>query len=286
VEANARIMVSMSVALIAGPSLGGLLVQLLTAPVALAADAASFLASAFTVSRVHFEETLPPITHRKSLYREVRDGLTWLRSEPVLLRLTVCIGLANMSLYGVQAVIVVYATRDLGLEPAQLGLALGAMGPATLIGALVAGNVARRFGLGPTLIAALSGETISRFLILAAGGPPVIAMLWLGAAQLTFGFIAPLWDVNANSLRQSATPQHLLGRISAASAAIGVGLAPVGALLAGWIGEVAGPRAALLEAALVTLVSVTILVRSPVPGLRDPTGYLAQRAAKPGQSLS
>jgi predicted MFS family arabinose efflux permease len=210
----------------------------------------------------------------------------WLRNEPILLRLTICIGLANMSLYGVQAVIVVYATRDLGLEPAQLGLALGAMGPATLIGALLASQVARRFGLGRTLIASLSGEALSRVLILVAGGPPVVAMLCLGAAQLTFGFIAPLWDVNANSLRQSATPHELLGRITAASSVIGVGMAPIGALLAGWIGEVAGPRVSLLESALVTLVSLAILVRSPVPRLVSPSSYLAERATQAGEVLS
>jgi hypothetical protein len=91
--------------------------------------------------------------------------------------------------------------------------------------------------------------------------------LWIGLAQVLFGFIAPLWDVNANSLRQAATPERLLGRVSAASTFVSVGMAPIGALLAGWIGEVAGLRAALLETAIVTLVALAVLVRSAVPRL-------------------
>jgi hypothetical protein len=121
------------------------------------------------------------------------------------------------------------------------------------------------------MVGALCGEAASRVVLVAAGGPPLVAALSIGLSQLLFGFIAPVWDVNAHSLRQSATPEQLQGRVSAASTFVGVGMAPIGALLAGWIAEVAGVRAALLETTLVTLIAVAILVRSPVPKLRDPS---------------
>jgi len=270
VEANSRIIVSFSVAQIAGPSIGGVLVQILSAPLALAADATSFLVSALCVWRVKLDEHTT--TERKTLWREVGDGLRWLRGEPVLFRLTVSIGLANLAWYGVQAIIVVYATRDLGLTPAMLGAAVGLIGPASLAGALLAGTLARRFGLGPVLVASLCGEAASRVVLLLAGGPPWLAALTIGLSQLLFGFIAPLWDVNASSLRQSATPQPLLGRVSAAGAFVGTGMAPIGALLAGWIGESAGLRPAFVFTAIVTLIAVAVLVRSPVPRLRSPEG--------------
>jgi MFS family permease len=277
IEANSRNIVSFSVAQIAGPSLAGILVQLLSAPVALMADAASFLVSAFSVWRVKLPES--PTRDRKHLLHEVLEGLRWLRGQPILFRLTLSIGLANLAWYGVQAITVVYATRDLGMSPATLGVALGMMGPASLLGALVAGPLARRFGLGPVLVASLTGEAASRVILLFAGGPPLVAAVILGLSQLLFGFIAPLWDVNANSLRQSATPRPLLGRVSAASTFVGVGMAPIGALSAGWIGESAGLRAAILFTTLVTLLALAILVRSPVPTLRDPAHALRTRAA-------
>jgi MFS family permease len=276
-EANSKNIASFSVAQIAGPSLAGILVQLLSAPIALLADAGSFVVSAVTVWRVKLQET--PAPQRKHLWHEVLDGLNWLRGEPILFRLTLSIGLANLAWFGVQAIIVVYGTRDLAMTPAMLGVALGLMGPASLIGALVAAPLAHRFGLGPVLVASLVGEAASRFVLLFAGGPPLVAAITLGTSQLLFGFIAPLWDVNANSLRQSTTPRPLLGRVSAANTFVGVGMAPIGALLAGLIGETAGLRAALLFTALVTLVAVAVLVRSPVPGLRDPAHALSTRAA-------
>ena len=269
-EANGKLIMSFSVAQIAGPSLAGVLVQALSAPLALLADAASFIVSALCVWRVRLPESRAPVEGRTSIWHEVMQGLVWLRGEPILFRLTLSIGLANLAWYGVQAVIVVYATRDLEISPALLGLALGATGPASLLGAVLAAPMARRFGVGPVMVASLTGEAASRVVLLAAGGPPLVAMLWIGLSQVLFGFIAPLWDVNANSLRQSATPERLLGRVSAASTFVGVGMAPIGALLAGWIGEAVGLRAALLETTVVTLIALAVLVRSAVPSLRDP----------------
>jgi predicted MFS family arabinose efflux permease len=267
-EANSKMIMSFSVAEVAGPSLAGVLVQLLSAPLALIADAVTFVVSALCVWHIRLHEPGTSVEDRTSIWHEVVQGLVWLRGEPILFRLTLCIGLANLAWFGVQAVIVVYATRDLGLSPALLGITLGMIGPASLLGAFVAAQVAHRFGLGRTLVASLTGEAISRVILLVAGGPPLVAALSIGMAQLLFGFIASLWDVNANSLRQSATPEGLLGRVSAASTIVGVGMAPIGALLAGWIGEVAGLRMALLETTLVTLLALAILVRSPVPKLR------------------
>jgi MFS family permease len=275
VDANSKLIVSFSVAQIAGPSLAGVLVQVVSAPLALFADATSFIFSAACTARIRLHEPRSHTPDRKSIVHDVLQALVWLRYQPVLFRLSVCIGLANLAWYGVQAVIVVYATRDLGLSPAVLGLALGMVGPATLVGAVIAGHLARRYGLGPILVFSLAGEFASRVLLVGAGGSPATAALCLGASQLVFGFIAPLWDVNANSLRQSATPPEMLGRVTAATTFVGLGLASVGALLAGWIGEVAGMRVALLGTAVITLVAVTVLVRSPVPGLRDPASALS-----------
>ncbi len=239
-EANSKTIVSFSIAQIAGPGLAGILVQALSAPFALLADAASFVVSAACVWWMHLDEPRPVSRPAQSLQRDVIEGIRWLRREPIIFRLTLSIGLANLAWYGVQAIIVVYATRDLGISPALLGLALGAIGPASLIGAMVAGQTARRLGLGPTLVLSLSGEALSRVLLVLAGGSPESAALCIALSQAVFGFIAPLWDVNANSLRQTTTPERLLGRVTAATLFVGVGMAPIGALLAGWIGEVAG----------------------------------------------
>jgi predicted MFS family arabinose efflux permease len=279
IEANSKLIISFSLSQVIGPSLAGVLVQVISPPLALLADAASFVVSAACFWRVRVPEPVAGSSDRAGIWHEVMEGLRWLRGEPILFRLTVSIGLANMAWYGVQAVVVVYATQDLGLSPAMLGLSLAAIGPASLVGALVSAQTARRLGLGPTLVISLTGEAISRVVLMVAGGPPLVAAITIGLSQALFGFIAPLWDVNANSLRQTATPERLLGRVSAASTFVGVGMSPIGALLAGWIGQVAGSRIALLEATVVTLIALLVLVWSPVPRMREPAAATRLGAA-------
>jgi MFS family permease len=269
-DANGAMLVAFSFALIAGPSLAGVLMQVVAPPVVLLADAASFAFSACYALISEPKATMPHAP-RAGMLSELGEGLAWLRANDVLLRLTVTIGLANLAWFGVQAVMVPFATRDLALSPAQLGLALGVTGPFSLVGAIVAARMARLVGLGPTLVTSLSGELLSRIVLVLASGPPLAAAAMVGASQALFGLIAPLWDVNSSALRQSITPERLLGRVSAASTFVGLGAAPIGALLCGFIGDVAGPRAAIATAAAVTVVAVGCLLVPSVLRLRAPS---------------
>jgi predicted MFS family arabinose efflux permease len=270
-DANSAMLVAFSFAVIAGPSLAGVLMQVVAPPVVLLADAASFAFSAACYVLISEPKATTPHALRAGMLSEIGEGLAWLRGNDVLLRLTVTIGLANFAWFGVQAVMVPFATRDLALSPAQLGLALGVTGPFSLVGAIVAARMARLVGLGPTLVTSLSGELLSRIVLVLASGPPLAAAVIVGASQAVFGLIAPLWDVNSSALRQSITPERLLGRVSAASTFVGLGTAPMGALMCGFIGDVAGPRAAIATAAAVTVVAVGCLLVPSVLRLRAPS---------------
>jgi MFS family permease len=186
-----------------------------------------------------------------------------------------CVALANLAWFGQQALLVLYATRELSLPPALLGIVLAAAGPAGLASAVLVSRITRRWGLGPTLVASLAIETVSRVMIPLAGGPsesaaPELAALVLLLSQALFGFSAPLWDVNALSLRQAITPDRLLGRVNAAASVVAFGTAPVGSLLAGWLGETIGVRSALLAMALFTLLATLRAYHSPVRSMREP----------------
>lgn len=170
VRANARLQSSDAVAQVAGPSLGGVLVQALTAPIAMAVDAASFLVSAVFLFAIRTAETTPPAAARRRFWDEIAEGLAWVRGSPILVRTIVAIALANIEWFGVQAVLIVYATAELHLSPAVLGIALAAAGPFSIAGAALAGPVIARWGLGPTMIVALALEAASRLMLPFAGG--------------------------------------------------------------------------------------------------------------------
>ncbi len=270
VAANSRLAASSAVARIAGPAAGGVLVQLLLPPLALLADVASFVAAAACKATIRAADRPPVRGARPGLWGEMREGIGWVRANDIIVRLTVGVAIANFAWSGVQALFVVYATRALGLSPALVGLTLAVIGPASLLGALAAGPLSRRWGLGPTMLAALALEAASRLALPLAAGPPLAAAAVLALSQALMGFVGPLWNVNATSLRQALTPDHLLGRVAATVGFLGWCLAPLGALTCGWLGAALGLRPTLLGTALVTLLAVAYLARSPVPAIRTP----------------
>ena len=271
VEANSRLQASNAVSQVAGPSLGGILVQALTAPIAMLVDAATFLISAAFIALIRTAEALRPRDPERSVWREIGEGLRFLYRQPILFRSTVAIALANIEWYAVQAVIVVYGTRELGLPPALLGISLAAIGPFSLLGAALAGPLIARWGLGSVMIVALFLETLSRLLLPFARGTPLEGAAILMSSQALLGLTVPLWTVSSFSLAQAVTPERLLGRVNAAVRLVAFGVAPPAALGAGLLADVIGLRATLFIAGVLAALAFLYLVASPVRGYRQPT---------------
>jgi MFS family permease len=269
VPANSRLQASNAVAQVAGPSLGGILVQALTAPVAMLFDAIAFIVSAVLIASIRTRETVRSSAERESVLREIADGLRWMRDHEVLFRSILAIALANVEWYAVQAVLVLYATRELALTPAVLGIAIAAIGPVSLLGAALAGPLMTRYGLGPVMIAALFLETLSRFLLPVAGGDQIRAAAILALSQALIGITVPLWIVSSQTLQQAVTPEHLLGRVSAATRFVAMGVAPPSAIGAGVLADAIGLRPTLLGAALIAALAFLYLFFSPVRRFRS-----------------
>src|SRR5256885_15158963 len=242
VAANSRLQASSAVAQVAGPSLGGILVQALTAPIAMLWDAVGFIVSAVFIATIRSQESPRAREAERSVWHEITAGLRWVRGQPIVFRCITAIALANIEWFAVQGVLVVYATRELGLSPALLGVSLAAIGPLSLLGAGLAGPLTARWGLGPVMIAALFLETLSRLLLPFASGTPVQAATVLGVSQALLGLTVPLWTVSSASLIQALTPDGLLGRVSSATRFIGFVVAPPAAFGAGIVGGLVGLR--------------------------------------------
>jgi len=243
VEANSKLGASDSVAEIAGPPLGGLLVQLVSAPLAVALNSLSFVASALALRGVRAEEAAPtPPAERPGARRELAEGLAAVRARPALAAL---LGIAvTQSLAGgvIGTLYDVYLIRELGLSPALVGLTIGVGGAAALAGAFLAEPAVRRLGLRPTLAAALLVGWASSALIPLAHG--AWALWFVVAAQLS-DVAGAIFAINAISLRQSVTPDRLLGRVNAGFNVLTLGAGLLGALAGGLLGQTLGMRAAL-----------------------------------------
>lgn len=270
VEGNSKLLASASAAEIAGPGIAGGLVQWVTAPVAVALDAVSYVVSALFVSRIRTEESHSAPRSERSVVREAREGLSALLKDPLLKALVIASTASNVD-FAVHATLrILYATRDLGLEPALLGLVFGLGGVGGLPAAFLAGKAARRFGLGPTIIAAEVLIALGGLCFPLAGGPVPVVVGTLALGMLLISLGAMTYVITVGSLRQSVTPHRLQGRVSASARFISRSAIPVGAIAGGLLGEWLGLRLTLGIASAGSLLIALYLLLSPVGPLREP----------------
>src|SRR5229473_5919264 len=271
VEGNSKLEMSRSVAQITGPGVAGALVQLVTAPLAVAVDAASFVASVIFLLFIRTSEP-PPVQHAdgpSSIWGEPRAGLAVVLRNPLLRSIAGCTGTSNLFSNAMFAVYVLYLTRQLGIGPALLGLILAAAGPGALLGALVAGNVAARFGLGTTIIGSALVAAAVNLLVPLAGGPIVVVAGMLMLSQFIGGISNPIYNINQVSLRQAITPDRLQGRMNASMRFIVWGTIPVGALMGGALGDAIGLRPTLTLMVACYLLAPLWVLFSPVRQLKE-----------------
>jgi predicted MFS family arabinose efflux permease len=167
------------------------------------------------------------------------------------------------------AVYVLYATRELGVGPALLGIIFAAGGPGALLGAVVAGRLAERFGLGLTIIGASVATGLSSLLVPLASGPPLVIAAVLLVAMFVGGVTNPVYNINQVSLRQAITPDRLQGRMNASMRFIVWGTIPIGALIGGALGDAIGLRPTLALMAACSLIAPLWIAFSPVRQLKE-----------------
>jgi MFS family permease len=267
VRGNARLETTRSIAQTAGPAAGGGLVSLLTAPIAIAADAISFCISALFLLSIRTRDAPAPDTSARHLRTELREGVAYLWRQPILRANLFSAGLANFSYGIVWALVLVYAVRVLDLGAATIGIVLAAGQAVGIVGAAVAPRIARRIGIGPTLIGAMALPGPAILLIAFAGRSTAIPFLAAGWAL--WSLAALVTGVTGVSIRQALVPQRLQGRVAGATRSVIFGVAPVGALVGGTIATTAGYRTAFLVAAVTGFATFVPLFLSPARRLRE-----------------
>lgn len=271
VEANSKLSASRSVSFIAGPAVGGVLVQALTAPVAVIADALSFVASAILVGRTRVDEpAVPAASSGPSLLRRAREGLTFVIHEPVMRAGLLCATTVNFFTFlSGTGLLVLFADRVLQLSPGAIGLAFGVGATGGLLGAVASPAIARRLGIGRSIVAGAVLFPAPFALIAAATGPAWARLGTLGTAEFLSAFGVMLFDVNLNSLQTSVVPDGLRSRVAGAYSTVNYGVRPLGALIGGELATLAGLRVTLIVAAVGGAMSALWLLASPIPGVRE-----------------
>jgi predicted MFS family arabinose efflux permease len=268
-EANARISVTESVAEIGGPSLAGVLFQWLTAPFAVAVNAATYLLSALVLAQIRAVEPPREPGRRRGWVHGVVTGARTSWAEPRV-RISL-IMTATGGLFGgfFSALYIAFVLRELGLSPALLGLGIAAGGIGALTGSLLTQPIARRIGVGPAICLMGAAAALGTMILLFAPhatGPAMAALVvsqFLGDA---FG-VVPL--ILATSLRQVLLPQSVLGRVGATFRAVYGATMVAGALMGGVLGQAFGMRRVLFFAIAGLLIGPALGALSPLRRVRE-----------------
>jgi MFS family permease len=268
VEANSRIQSSLTVASLIGPGLAGAAVQVLTAPVAIAVDAVSYLVGSLTSAWTRVEEAVPLASGRRPV-AEAKEGQVWLWRQPLVRAITLTIVLNNGGGNVTFAVYVLYFVTQVGITPTQLGLIFAISGVSSLLGARLSRPLVARGWLGPVMAAGAGLVVLGQSgTLIAAFAPRQDAFAILIGFSAVLGCALMVYNVNQQSIRQAVTPDRLLGRVQSGTFVLLAIAQVAGSLLGGAIGQLAGLRTAIAVGVLITLTSALPSILSPLRTLR------------------
>lgn len=264
VSANSKLNISRSASFSAGPAIGGYLIQLLTAPVAVIVDAFSFLASAAFLSRI---PSAPSVVSDSP--GGVGPGLRYVFGHPYLRAALACVTTLNFFTFIAQALAVLFASRTLGLPAGVIGLAFGLGAVGGLAGAAFAPRLSRRYGVGRLVLIGSILFPVPIAVMALATGPHWVAATIIAAGEALSAAGVMIFDINLNSVQLAVTADHMRSRVAGVFSTINYGSRPLGAVVGGLLGSWIGVRPTLLVAAAGGALCSLWLLPSPIPAIRD-----------------
>jgi len=289
VEGNRNLQASASTAQVAGPTIAGIIISIITAPIAIAIDACSFFASALALGRIEHEEIIDKEIAKPSVSADIREGLLVVFGDRRLRMIAGCTGTSNFFSTALGTLFLLYLIQPspagLGVSKDLAGVTAGIIFSVASVGALVgvalSTRVAKRIGVGPAIIGSiligglgaipyyLSGSLTASPLFTLGGFGVNWSMLSIMGGQFISFVGVVVYNVNQVSLRQAIVPLRLQGRMNATMRFLVWGTIPLGALTGGLLGEFLGLRTAIGIAIVGGSLTFLWVLLSPVRSLKE-----------------
>lgn len=258
-DANAKLEFSNSGAHITGNALAGGLIQFFGAPIAIAVDAFSYLASIASLAAIRTKEPAhsgPPLSPRQFLL-ELTEGVRVVTRSPDLRWLAGATGTTNLGAAIAGSVTLIYAYRLLHLQPGTLGLVFG-LAELGFVGALLSQRVRRWLGLRRTLIVSLLLAAVGgSFMLLGMLGAPYV---FIFLSSVFISVFVPIYNINQISYRQALVEHRLQGRMNATLRTFVWGTLPLGSLVGGYLGNLIGVPATIALGFAISALAVCWLI--------------------------
>ncbi|MGH3758251.1 MFS transporter [Actinophytocola sp.] len=270
-EGNSKLQLSESVGRSAGPGLAGVLVNAGSAALVIIVDVVSYLFSALACLFIRKREEAPPAEEERSnVLASIWEGMRWVFTQPLLRPVVLSTAFYTFFVTGVmETLYFLFLIRELHLSAGWVGAILAVGGIGAIIGAWVSARIMRHWGPGPVMLWSTIIGNGALLLVPLANGPIWMVIAMLAASQLIVDLFVQVYMVNQLTLQQSLTPDRLQGRVIATMWSVALGLAPVGAVVSGFLAETFGIREVILVSSLIGVIApVLLLTFSPIRRLR------------------
>ena len=262
IDANSKLETSRASSQVAGPSIAGVVVDIIGAPLAIAANSVSFVGSAIFLLRVKKQELVDKARAHGPVLTEIKEGLNIVFSNKMLRSIAGCTATGNLFGSMTYALLMLFMEDSLQMSPTWIGLVFAVGAAGAVVGATTSYRIVSAIGLGKAVVisAYLSG-LVFMLMVLAQ---PSNAILVLMPIQFAGGYLMIVYNVNQISLRQSITPGHLQGKMNATMRFLVWGVFPIGGILGGILGEAFGLRTTILISGVGVTLSYLWVHLSPV----------------------
>ena len=268
-EANGKLQATAELADIAGPGLGGWLIGVVTAPLAMLATAGTYLISVVALALTRDREVRRPPADHAPIVAEIAAGLRFVFTERLLRRIVGTTGISNFFSMITMTLFLLFLLRDLRFDPGHLGLVLSLGAVGGLLGVLLAPRVVRRIGEGRAIPVGMLGIALTSLLLPVAALLPAAAFPLLVIQFFVCNCCILVYNITQVTFRQRITPAGLLGRMNASVRFVVWGVMPLAALLAGALADRIGVVPVMWVGAAGQLLAAIFVVFGPFWAIRD-----------------
>lgn len=264
-QANGRLELARSMAFAGGPALAGALIAWMGASTSFVLSLMLSLAALGFLRQI--QEPIRQAAPDRHPWLELKDGAHFVASSHLLRPILLTSIAWNISWFVLQAIYVPYAIRTLGMGSSEVGLTMACYGVGMIAGSLLASRIVSMMPFGQAIL-------LGPFFSVAAACVMALthwfpSVLVAGFAYFLFGFGPIIWTITSTTLRQTVTPNPIMGRVTAINIVAGTGARPLGALLGGFVGEMGSDLASLLVVVAGFSVQAILITLSKVRSLKS-----------------
>jgi MFS family permease len=271
IDGNSKFQLSTAIARIAGNSIGGGLIYLLSAPIVILLDAITYVLSAFLLLSIKSKEPIRETRKEtRNTIKEIKDGLQVVFGSPIIRTILFSSTFYNFFYSMFLPLFILFVSKDLELSATIIGVIFAMGGVGSLIGSSLAQVLGNKLGIGSLLskVNVLTGLSI----ILMVGSTLFTHMMMIPimlVAQIILSACATIYSINTVSLRTAITPNHLLGRTNASLQTISFGILAVGPLLGGGVAEFIGNESMMMICGVGIALSTVVIYISPIRTIKE-----------------